>query len=131
MADMHWRKFEQLTAEFYERAGYKVELGPGGNDDGVDARIWLPDAPEGAEPLGIVQCKRQRDKVEKVVVKGLAADVQFEGAAYGVVVTTSELSPGARATIQARGYPLVEVDRDGVRNWLATLRTPGTGIVRK
>jgi restriction system protein len=127
---MHWRKFEELSAEFFSREGFKVELGPGGNDDGVDLRIWDSDAPLGAKPLCLVQCKRQMAKVEKVIVKGLYADVQHEGAQYGVLVTTSALSPGARTTVKARGYPIREVDRDAVVRWLGALRTPGTGIVR-
>jgi restriction system protein len=81
-------------------------------------------------PHILVQCKRQKAKVEKVVVKGLHADVSYESADYGLIVTTSELSPGARATIEARGYPIQEVDRSGLEKWLQTLRTPGTGIVR-
>jgi restriction system protein len=120
---MHWRKFEEFTAEYFAREGFKVELGPGGNDDGVDVRIWKPD--------GIVQCKRQKDKVERVIVKGLMTDVMFEKADIGLIVTSSELSPGARQTITTRGYPIKEVDKRGVAAWLAELRTPGTGIVRR
>ncbi len=63
-------------------------------------------------------------------MKGLFADVTYEGAELGLVVTTSELSPGARATIAARGYPIREVDRKALAEWLRKLRTPGTGIVR-
>jgi restriction system protein len=127
---MHWRQFEKLTAEFYERDGYKVDLGPGSGDDGVDVRVWKPDANPGDSPLCIVQCKRQKDKIEKVVVKGLHTDVEFERAEYGVIVTTSELSPGAKTTILARGYDIEAVERDGVKGWLTRLRSPGTGIVR-
>lgn len=130
IGEMHWRQFEKLTAEFYDRDGYKVELGPGSDDDGVDVRVWKPDASPSESPLCIVQCKRQKDKIEKVVVKGLHADIQFEQAEYGVIVTTSELSPGAKATISARGYDIQTVERDAVKGWLARLRTPGTGIVR-
>lgn len=74
--------------------------------------------------------ERQKAKVDKVIIKGLFADVHFEEAEYGVLVTTSELSPGARATIGARGYPIQAVERDGVMKWLQKLRTPGSGIVR-
>lgn len=130
IGDMHWRQFEKLTAEFYERDGYIVDLGPGSGDDGVDVRVWNPGANPGNSPLCIVQCKRQKDKIEKVVVKGLHADVEFERAEYGVIVTTSELSPGAKMTISARGYDIRAVERDGIKDWLTKLRTPGSGIVR-
>lgn len=128
--DMHWRRFEELTAEFFQRQGFKVDLGPGSNDDGVDVRVWKPDSEPGANPLCLIQCKRQKAKIEKVVIKGLLADVQWENAEYGVIVTSSTLSPGARTTIEARGYPIRAVERDAVATWLTTLRTPGTGIVR-
>lgn len=130
LGDIDWRKFEQLTAEFFEREGYKVELGPGRDDDGVDVRVWHPGADSADKPLCIAQCKRTKSKIDKVTVKGLHADVQYEEAEYGVIVTTSELSPGAKTTISARGYAIQAVERDGVEKWLKELRTPGTGIVR-
>lgn len=130
LGDIHWRIFEQLTAEFFEREGYRVDLGPGSGDDGVDVRVWRAGSVPTDYPLCIVQCKRQKAKVEKVVVKGLFADVEFEKAEYGVLVTTSELSPGAKSTISVRGYPIQAVERSGVLAWLEKLRTPGAGIVR-
>ncbi|TWC12499.1 MULTISPECIES: restriction endonuclease [unclassified Pseudomonas] len=128
--EMHWRRFEELTAEFFQREGFKVELGPGANDDGVDVRVWKSDSGPGATPLCLIQCKRQKAKVEKVVIKGLLADVQWEQAEYGVIVTSSTLSPGAKTTIEARGYPIRAVERDAVSRWFEQLRTPGTGIIR-
>lgn len=128
LSQMHWRKFEELTAEYFHRDGYRVELGPGSNDDGVDVRVWRPGNDD--SPHIIVQCKRQRAKVEKVIVKGLYADIEFEGADFGLIVTSSELSPGARSVVTARGYPIEEVNRGGLKQWLDQLRTPGTGIVR-
>lgn len=127
---MHWRKFEEITAEFFQASGFRAEIGPGGDDDGVDVRLWKPGVKESENPTCLVQCKRQKAKVGKVVIKGLASDVQFMGAEYGVIVTTSELEPGAKTTISARGYPIDVVERDGVKGWLTQLRTPGTGIIR-
>lgn len=86
---MHWRQFEGLVGEALVKAGLKVELGPGSNDDGVDIRAWDPTQPDEAPALLLVQCKREKKKVGKVVVKALAADVGFEGARVGLVATTS------------------------------------------
>ena len=130
LASMHWRKFEELTTEFFWREGYQVELGPGSNDDGVDIRIWNPSEAISNPPLCIVQCKRTRNYVEKVVVKGLYADIVHNNAKQGLIVTTSELAPGARTTIAARGYPIEEVNKTRILEWLAKLRVCGTGIVR-
>lgn len=131
LGDIHWRKFEELTAEFFEREGFNVELGPGSNDDGVDVRVWEDSQDQKNDPPHfIIQCKRQKSKIEKVVIKGLYADVAFQEASYGLIVTSSELSPGARETISVRGYPIREVNNHGVKDWLTALRVPGTGIVR-
>lgn len=124
------RKWHQELMALVGRCRQPPIMLPGSGDDGVDVRVWDPDGSPGESPLCIVQCKRQKKKIEKVVVKGLHADVQFERAQYGVIVTTSELSPGAKTTISARGYDIQAVERDGVKGWLTKLRTPGTGIVR-
>ena len=126
---IHWRKFEAMTCEFFEREGFRVEIGPGRNDDGIDARIWPNRQTEGMPPTMIVQCKRQRDKIDKVVVKALWADVISEGAQSGLIVTTSALSPGAQRVCSARGYNISEANRDTLRQWLEALRTPQTGII--
>lgn len=131
LSDMHWRKFEELTAEYFHQQGFSVELGPGSNDDGVDVRVWKTNQDEENDPPHmIIQCKRQKAKVEKVIVKGLHADMQHLNAEYGLVVTTSELSPGAKETIIARGYAINEVDNTGLKGWLKALEKPGSGIVR-
>ena len=123
---IHWRQFEGLTAEFFDREGYRVELGPGSNDDGVDLRLWHDD--ESGPPAMLVQCKRQKEKVGKVVVKALYSDVAHEHAAAGLIVTTSSLTPGARKVLTARSYPVGEADRASVEQWLRQMRTPGTGV---
>ncbi|WP_179814281.1 restriction endonuclease [Allostreptomyces psammosilenae] len=125
---MHWRQFEGLVAERLRREGMKVELGPGRADDGVDVRAWDPSAPTDAPAVLLVQCKRTTQKVDRVVVKALAADVMFEGARRGMVATTSAWSPGARATVEARSYPLEEANKATLAEWLAQMRTPGTGL---
>lgn len=128
LGSIHWRKFEELTAECFSKFGYSVELGPGSNDDGVDVRVWNDDH-RGA-PKYIIQCKRMKSKIDKVTIKGLYADVLHEESELGVLVTSSEFSVGARKTISARSYPIEEVNGGKIKTWLNELRTPGSGIVR-
>lgn len=125
---INWRKFEGLAAEWFHRAGFRVEVGPGRNDDGVDLRAWPQTAMVGAPPCLIVQCKRQRDEVGKVVVKALWADVEHEGASRGLLVTTSRVSPGAKKTIVTRSYPVEIAERGTLRTWLSEMRSPLTGV---
>lgn len=121
---MYWRQLERLTAEFFKREGYEVELGPGANDDGVDVRVWR-DAAEA--PTVIIQCKRQKAAVPKVVVKSLWADVQHEKAESGLIVTTSRLEPGAKGVIRARQYPIATAERAKLRKWVQQMRTARAG----
>jgi restriction endonuclease len=125
---IHWRQFERLTAEYFDRIGFYVELGPGSSDDGVDVRAWPHEGIRTGPPTLIVQCKRQKAKVPKVVVKALWADMREEQAQRGVLATTSYLEPGAEKTIEARGYDIDVADRVAIGRWLLALREPGVGV---
>ena len=125
--EINWRKFEGLTAEFFERAGFKVKIGPGRGDGGVDVRVWAPEEEIEKPPLILVQCKRQREKVDQVVVKALWADVSDAGAQSGLVVTTSALAPSAETVRNVREYPITAIERLTLKDWIEQLRTPGSG----
>lgn len=128
LGDMHWRKFEGLTAEYFDRQGYKVELGPGRNDGGIDVRVWKDKSGPGEAPLILIQCKRYQNKIDRTVVKALWADVQWEKAQSGLIVTTSSLSPGAANDCIARGYNIEQADKKIITTWLDSMKTPGTGV---
>ncbi len=125
---MNWRRFEALVAEYLTRLGFAVELGPGRGDDGVDIRAWPLDVDPAGLATIIVQCKRQGRKIDKAVIKALAADVHWNGADVGLLATTTSWSPGARSVAQTRDYPVLELNRDAVRSWVRAMRTPGIGI---
>ncbi|MBV7518926.1 restriction endonuclease [Ensifer sp. ENS12] len=129
LKDIHWRQFEGLTAEWFQRAGYSVELGPGRNDGSIDVRLWNADAAPGTPPAVIVQCKRQTRKVERVVVKALYADILEERADTGLVVTTSDISPGAASDVSARAYPITTANRTQVKAWIEAMRKPEAGVI--
>jgi restriction system protein len=95
LQELHWRNFERLTTEFFRRHGYEVLLGPGGNDGGVDVRVWPAGVDRTGPPLLLIQCKRQADgrDVSAVTVKALWSDVSFEGAKHGLIATTSRIAP--------------------------------------
>lgn len=128
LGSMHWRQFEALTAEYFERKGYKVEIGCGRNDGGIDVRVWQSNANESVPPVQLIQCKRTKSKIDKVLVKSLWADVINENAKGGIIVTTSSFSPGAREVCKARKYPIREVNRAKVIQWLNELRRIGRGV---
>lgn len=121
--DIHWRKFEGLAGEFFEREGYRVEMGPGRGDEGVDMRVYPRDRPEGGPPLIIVQCKRQKAKIDMVLVKSVYADVEWEQAESGLIVTTSTFSPGAERVRTARAYKVDAAERPALREWISKMRS--------
>jgi restriction system protein len=122
--EMHWRQFEALCAEWFSRQGFKVELGPGRGDDGVDLRMWRPDTAIGAAPTIIAQCKRQRRGVSKVTVKALNTDVSLQNAEGGLIITTHDLSPGAARDCKVHCFPIEAANRASVRSWIAQMQTP-------
>lgn len=128
LGEMHWRKFEGLTAEFFDREGYQVELGPGRNDGGIDVRVWKDGVNKKDPPLILVQCKRYKNKIDRTVVKALWADVEWEKADSGLIVTTSSMAPGAQNDCVARGYNIKQADKEVITNWLSNMKTPGTGV---
>jgi len=129
IGSVNWRKFEALVAERFHREGFQVELGPGRNDNGVDIRVWESDADASiTRPTLIIQCKRENRKIEKVVVKALAADVEWEGAEQGMLAATVDWSPGAREVVKTRKYPLAEVNREVLKHWVVGMRSTGSGL---
>lgn len=128
LSKMHWRKFEALTAEYFERNGYKVVIGAGRNDGGIDVRVWNPLANLSDPPVQIIQCKRTQSKIDKVLVKSLWADIDDENAKGGIIVTTSSFSRGARNVCKVRNYPIREINRKNVIQWLNELRKIGRGV---
>lgn len=126
--NINWRKFEGLTCEYFERLGYYVEIGEGRDDGNIDARLWPKQEDSKSAPTVIVQCKRQKQKVGKVVVKALWADIINENAKTGLIVTTNSLSPGAVKVCTARGYPIDQAKREHLRTWIQMMRTPKKGI---
>ncbi|RKG66344.1 restriction endonuclease [Corallococcus sp. CA054B] len=120
---MHWRNFERLTAEYFHRNNYAVQLGPGSKDGGVDIRLWPKDSDRTLPPLMLIQCKRyKRDTlVELEYVKALWADVSFEGAQGGLIATTARISPDGKRIAEARKYPLSFAENASVRDWTRSM----------
>jgi restriction system protein len=125
---INWRKFEGLTGEFFARLGFNVEMGPGRDDGNIDVRVWRPEANDAAPPAILVQCKREKRKVSKVVVKALYADIINENADSGLIVTSTALSPGAEAVCRARVYPIQQANRETLQQWIQSMRMPAKGI---
>jgi len=80
-------------------------------------------------PAIIVQCKREKRKIGKVVVKALWANVPAERADSGLIVTTNDISPGAAKVVEAQAYPITVANLREVQRWLRAMRKPEAGVV--
>ena len=129
LQEINWRQFEGLTAEWLSRNGYEVALGAGRNDGGIDVRAWKEGAAPVTPPAMIVQCKREKRKIGKVVVKALWADAHAERAEAGLIVTTNDISPGVAKVVEARAYPITVANLLEVQSWLKAMRKPEAGVV--
>lgn len=120
---MHWRNFERLTAEYFHRNNYVVQLGPGSKDGGVDIRLWPKDSDRTIPPLMLIQCKRYRRDtlVDLECVKAFWTDVDFEGAQSGLITTTARVSPDGKRIAEARKYPLSFAENESVRDWTRSM----------
>jgi hypothetical protein len=114
---IHWRNFERFCAEYFQRAGYHVVLGAGGNDGGIDIRAYSERS--SADPQIIIQCKRYKadHKVEIETVKAFYTDVIFQRAQTGLIATTSAIAPGGKKTVAARNYPVTFAEKEKIKQW--------------
>ena len=121
--DLHrisWRNFETLLFRIFQNQGFEAVLGPGGADGGVDIRLLQRD------PLGdiltLVQAKHYapRNKVGLQPVQALFGAAQADGAQHGIVITTSEYLPGARAFAARQNVQLDLRTSNDVAAWCST-----------
>jgi restriction system protein len=117
---IHWRNFERLTTEFFNRKGFEVELGPGGDDGGVDVRVWNKGTKLAGPPLLLIQCKRYKktNEVQIESVKAFWTDVHYEGAYRGLIATTSRVAPVGIASSVGRRWPLGFAEHEQVSHWV-------------
>lgn len=84
-------------------------------DSGVRSGFALSKADMLAQPAEppavIVQCKRQKQKVERGVVEALYADMLEEHANAGLVVTTSDISLGPPSMSVRAPIPVIQCHR--------------------
>jgi restriction system protein len=118
---IHWRNFEKLCAEYFSRQGFKIILGPGSNDGGVDIRAFSEKDPN--QPLLLIQCKRHHKKniVDIPTVKAFYSDVAYEKAKHGIIATTAYIAPGGKKVTDARNYPLSFAESEVVKQWAKSM----------
>lgn len=118
LAEMHWRDFERLVADLFDRNGWKVTLTPARGDRGVD--LYVARHSNLGKLLYVIECKRHRlDRpIGPDLVRQLRGVVDREKATAGILVTTSTFSKGALE--EQKTLPMQLLLRDGhdVQAWL-------------
>lgn len=119
LEEIHWREFEKLLASVLQNNGFRVALGPGRGDGGVDIRLWSHDAV--SETLTLVQAKRQnRNNPVKIdAVRSFAQVITDEGANRGLFVTSSTYSPQVKRFAETKSWILQLADSRDVSSWCA------------
>ena len=106
LATMHWKDFENLVRELFEKEfctqGSEVKITQSSHDGGVDAVIFDADPIRGGKI--IIQAKRYTNIVGVSNVRDLYGTVLNEGAIKGILVTTSDY--GTDSYEFAKGKPL-------------------------
>lgn len=91
LAAMHWKDFEYLVREVFEKEfskeGTEVKITQSSRDGGVDAVVFDPDPIKGGKY--VIQAKRYTNIVDVSAVRDLYGTVMNEGASKGILVTTS------------------------------------------
>jgi restriction system protein len=110
LALMDWEDFEHLVRGLFERvfgqAGAEVKVTQASRDQGVDAIAFDPDPIRGGK--FIIQAKRYTNLVPVSAVRDLYGAVINEGAAKGILVTTSHYGPDSYEF--AKDKPIVLVN---------------------
>ncbi len=122
LRNIQWRQFEYLTAEYFQRNGYHVEVGPGRGDGGKDVTAKKEGEIVGPD-LILIQCKRysESNPIDIDTVKAFWTTINEEGATKGLVVTTSRLTSGAKNFCEAHKYRLTAAEYGMVQVWLKNL----------
>lgn len=97
------RAFEHYVAGLFERRGYKVEVRGRSGDLGVDLMLTQANGRR-----AVVQCKRYRHVIGPEIVRELFGTMIHERAAHGFLVTTAEISDGARSWAADKPITLID-----------------------
>jgi restriction system protein len=114
-------QFEQLVAELFKCRGFDVMTTSRSGDGGVDAFATDADPLTGGKI--VIQAKRHRNTVSPAVVRELYGTVIAQGAAKGILVTTSKFGPDAHRF--AENLPLKLIEGQELVQLLRTHGLPG------
>jgi len=105
LRSIEWKRFEILTAAYFQEKTFRTEMLAAGPDGGIDVRLFMPNS---AEPYALVQCKAwNSQRVGVAYVRELLGVLAHQKVRRGIFVTTSEYTPDAIAFAQGCAINLI------------------------
>lgn len=100
-------EFEGFCARLLEATrGMTVQVTRPTNDGGVDIELRDRDG-----SIGVAQCKQWvHHRVDRPIVQKLYGEMSHRGAAFGILLTTSTFTDGARRWAQDKEIELLDLD---------------------
>lgn len=90
-----WRQFEEFLDAVFRNQGFHTQIGPGGNDGGIDHRLYQSESIP--EIVAVVQAKKYTNTpIGLDAVAALLGVAAAEGAPAAILATTSRFLPAAR-----------------------------------
>jgi restriction system protein len=103
---IEWKGYEKLCAGYFERLGFRAEVGHFGADGGVDIRLYRDGSPQ---PGILVQCKSWRNyKVGVREVRELLGVMTAANVVEGIFMTTSVFTQDAKAFAMNMNMHLID-----------------------
>ena len=109
---INWRKFEQLTAQFYKNKGYSVSIGKGRKDGGIDITLRK------GQDIILVQCKRWKNNVGVDVIRALHDEMSHRNYVSGILCCSNDVSRDAKALIKERNYKIQVINQKDIFDFL-------------
>ena len=122
-----WRQYEEFLDAVFRNQGFRTELGTGGNDGGVDIRLYQSESLP--QMVTLVQAKKYLNRpIKQDTVAALFGNAVKNKAHKGILATTSRFQPGAQRFAQSvssdLSFPEIDlVDSRRVGGWCADIAT--------
>lgn len=119
-----WRQFEELLDAIFKNQGFYTNLGKGGNDGGVDIRLYQSLA--APEVVTLVQAKKYKNPIKLDAVAALFGISTVQRATGSIFCTSSYFEPVAKrfasSVEQAIDLPGIELaDASKIAGWCAEI----------
>lgn len=106
LSSMEWKRFEDLSAEYYRVKGIRCETTSLGADGGIDLKLFQDDS---GKPTTIVQCKAWGTQMVGVKpVRELRGVMASEGIEKGFFMTSGTYSKDAKAFAAKNRITLID-----------------------